>query len=72
VNESVSVETLKSISPNDAAALARLLGQLSTTAGMPLGWLLNQRSPTTAHLIWLREHGAPACRRRGAAAGPVR
>ena len=32
VNESVCVETLSSISPNDAAALARLLGQLSTTA----------------------------------------
>jgi hypothetical protein len=39
VNESVSVETLSSISPNDAAALARLLGQLSTTATFDSGRL---------------------------------
>ena len=39
MNESVSVETLSSISPNDAAALARLLGQLSTTATFDSGRL---------------------------------
>jgi hypothetical protein len=39
MNESVSVETLSSISPNDAAALARLLGQLSTTASFDSGRL---------------------------------
>jgi len=33
------VETLSSISPNDAAALARLLGQLSTTATFDSGRL---------------------------------
>jgi ribosomal protein S18 acetylase RimI-like enzyme len=39
VNESISVETLSSISPDDAAALARLLGQLSTTATFDTGRL---------------------------------
>ena len=39
MNESVCVETLSSISPNDAAALARLLGQLSTTATTDSGRL---------------------------------
>ena len=39
MNESVCVETLSSISPNDAAALARLLGQLSTTATFDSGRL---------------------------------
>ena len=39
MNESVSVETLSSISPNDAAALGRLLGQLSTTATFDTGRL---------------------------------
>ena len=33
------METLSSISPNDAAALARLLGQLSTTATFDTGRL---------------------------------
>jgi GNAT superfamily N-acetyltransferase len=39
VNESVTVETFSSISPNNAAALARLLGQLSTTATFDSGRL---------------------------------
>jgi GNAT superfamily N-acetyltransferase len=37
VNKPVVVETLGSISPNDAATLARLLGQLSTTATFDTG-----------------------------------
>lgn len=37
MNESVTVETFSSISPNDAAALARLLSQLSTTATFDSG-----------------------------------
>jgi hypothetical protein len=48
VNESVSVETLSSISPNDAAALARLLGQLSTTATFDS--VASTRSSTTRPL----------------------
>ena len=39
MNESVSVGTLSSISPNDAVALGRLLGQLSTTATFDTGRL---------------------------------
>jgi hypothetical protein len=39
VNESVSAETLSSISPNGAAALARLLGQLSKSATFNSGRL---------------------------------
>ena len=55
MNESVTVETLGSISPNDAAALARLLGQLSTTATFDSGRLHTIISHEATELLVARE-----------------
>jgi hypothetical protein len=57
VNESVTVETLGSISPNDAAALARLLGQLSTTATFDKGRLHTIISHEATELLVARVGG---------------
>jgi hypothetical protein len=57
VNESVTVETLGSISPNDAAALARLLGQLSTTATFDSGRLHTIISHGATELLVARVGG---------------
>jgi hypothetical protein len=59
------VESLSSISPNDAAALARLLGQLSTTATFDSGRIhaIIDHQATELLVAYARKRRVVLCRR---------